>query len=165
MYSLGVSDPMLRFPATPSWVPSSPVSPPPSSLPVSPAAVPLSGRSRSGQQWQLPDWNVGTGTEGLEHWNKLEVNTSTHLLEVRSWLDGVESPLLLQSQHCDDAGLAGVERFAGEPKVLGAPVKVETSALVVAGSSNHEKKREHVSETSHLGWNYLPAGPLGIAMT
>ena len=83
VYSHGVSDPMLRFPATPSSVPSSPVSPPPSSLPVSPAPVPLSGRSRSGQQWQLPDWNVGTGTEGLEHWNKLEVNTSTYVLELK----------------------------------------------------------------------------------
>ena len=39
VYTLVVSDPMLRFPATSSSAPSSPVSPPPSSLPVSPAPV------------------------------------------------------------------------------------------------------------------------------
>ena len=39
VYSHGVSDPMLRFPATSSSAPSSPVSPPPSSLPVAPALV------------------------------------------------------------------------------------------------------------------------------
>ena len=46
-----------------------------------------------------------------------------------------------------------LERFAGELEVLGAPVKVETSGSVVTGSSYHKKKQEHVSETSHLGWN------------
>ena len=39
VYSNGVSDPMLRFPATSSLAPSSPVSPPSSSLPVTPAPV------------------------------------------------------------------------------------------------------------------------------
>ena len=29
------------------------------------------------------DWNGRTGAEGLEHWNKLEVNTSTYLLELK----------------------------------------------------------------------------------
>ena len=110
------------------------------------------------------DWNGRTGTLEQAGGKYLDILAGAET-RCESWLDGVESPLLLQSQHCDDAGLAGVERLAGEPEVLGAPVKVETSALVVAGSSNHKKKQEHVSETSHLGWNYLPAGPLGIAMT
>ena len=106
VYSHGVSDPMLRFPAAPSRVPSSPLSPPPSSLPVSPAPVPLSGRDGSGQQWQLPDWNGGTGTleqAGGKYLDRL-AGAAT---QCESWLDGVESPLLHQSQHCDDAGLAG----------------------------------------------------------
>ena len=122
VYSHGVSDPMLRFPAAPSRVPSSPLSPPPSSLPVSPAPVPLSGRNGSGQQWQLPDWNGGTGTEGLEHWNKLEVNTSTDLLELKlgakaGWM---VLRVLSSINHNIVMTLILLEMFAGEPEVLGS---------------------------------------------
>ena len=56
VYSLVVSDPMSRFPATSSSAPSSPVSPSPSSLPVSPAPV-----TGSPEVY----WRVETGT--LEH--------------------------------------------------------------------------------------------------
>ena len=38
-----------------------------------------------------------------------------------------------------------LERFAGEAEKLGAPVKVETSGLVVASSSYNKKKQEHMS--------------------
>ena len=55
VYSLVVSDPMFRFPATSLSAPSSPVSPPPSSLPVSPA--PVTG-------WPEVYWRVE-----LEHWS------------------------------------------------------------------------------------------------
>ena len=61
VYSLGVSDPMLRFPATSSSAPSSPVSPPPSSLPVSPA--PVIGLPEV--LLESLDWKTGT----LGHWS------------------------------------------------------------------------------------------------
>ena len=34
-----------------------------------------------------------------------------------------------------------LESFAGEPEVLGSAVKVETSASVVTGSSEHKRSR------------------------
>jgi len=40
-----------------------------------------------------------------------------------------------------ETSLILLKRFAGEPEVLGAPVKVETSATVVTGSSEHRKKQ------------------------
>ena len=71
VYSLVVSDPMLRFPATSLSAPSSPVSPPPSSLPVSPA--PVTGSPEVYWRVELEHWNTGTlehwNTGTLEHWN------------------------------------------------------------------------------------------------
>ena len=49
-----------------------------------------------------------------------------------------------------------LERFAGEPEVLGPPVKVETSATVVSGSSTSEnKQRRNMWDLS--SWLELPA--------
>ena len=56
LYSNGVSDPMLRFPATSSLAPSSPVSPPPSSLPVSPA--PVTGSPEVYWRVELEHWST-----------------------------------------------------------------------------------------------------------
>ena len=57
-----------------------------------------------------------------------------------------------------------LERFASEPVVLGTPVKVETSATVVAGSSEHKRSRAGTRETSHHGWNNFTAGHLGFVV-
>ena len=57
-----------------------------------------------------------------------------------------------------------LESFAGEPEVLGSAVKVETSASVVTGSSEHKRSRAGTRETSHHGWNNFPAGHLGFVV-
>ena len=53
-----------------------------------------------------------------------------------------------------------LERFAGEPEVHGTPIKVETSATVVSGSSYHkqeEAEQEHVGPLIMAGITCQPA--------
>ena len=63
-----------------------------------------------------------------------------------------------------ETSLILLKRFAGEAVVLGAPVKVEISATVVAGSSEHKRSKVGTRETSHHGWNNFPAGHLGFVV-
>ena len=84
VYSHEVSDPMLRFPATSSSAPSSPVSPPPSSLPVSPA--PVTGSPEV--LLESRDWNTDWNTATLEHWGTRHWDTGDQCSGgIEVWLD------------------------------------------------------------------------------